>query len=226
MDKNKITKENKIVLPGELVCNANMPFMEGVFEYKGTLRSSRFGTLKTKPQLNVKSERIALIPEINQTIIGRITKLSSRYAAVDILAIEISLSASNSSFQSIQTTNDVDMEKSENNDNFDGNSNNNVHCLDEPFRGTIRIQDIFPIEEKEMPIIYEAFRPTDLVRAKIIGIGEPAAGYLLSTGLTEDLGVIFAKSSSTCQPMIPIAWNEMQCLQSGIKEKRKCAKPR
>lgn len=189
--------KDKIVLPGDLVGNANMPFMEGIFENKGTLRSSRFGTLlRTDQKLTVRSDNVALIPEIGQTIIGRIARLSPKYCAVDILAIEFS-----------QLPKDT-------------------RCLGESFRGTIRIQDILPMEEKEVPIMYEAFRPTDLVRAKIIGIGEPAAGYLLSTGLAEDLGVIFAKSSSTCQPMVSIAWNEMQCPQSGIIEKRKCARPR
>lgn len=41
----------------------------------------------------------------------------------------------------------------------------------------------------------------------------------------DDLGVLFAKHSETNELMIPISWNEMLCAKSGLKEKRKVAKP-
>ena len=95
----------------------------------------------------------------------------------------------------------------------------------EPVKGTVRLQDILSIEEREIPLIQNAFRPGDLIRARVIGVGDPSAGLLLSTGAEACLGVVYGRSAAAGAPLLPCAWNEMSCSRTGLKEKRKCAKP-
>ena len=131
-----------------------------------------------------------LIPGIGDNIIGKVTKITSKYAGVDILLVEGSIP------------------------------------LGEPVKGTLRIQDIFPIEEKDISNIQHSYRPGDIISGKIIGIGDPSAGFLLSTGLSAEHGVLYAKSTAAGVPLLPYSWNEMICSKTGIKERRKCAKPK
>lgn len=130
------------------------------------------------------------IPAVGQTVLGQVTRLNSKYAGVDILAVE----GSGQRFM-------------------------------EPVKGTVRLQDIVSVEEREIPPIQHAFRPGDVVRARVIGIGDPSAGLLLSTGVEDRLGVVYARSAAAAAPLLPAAWNEMVCSQTGLREKRKCAKP-
>lgn len=191
------------VLPGQKVAetNSNLKLGHGIYEKDGYLIASLPGTLiqssgnvlsvQSSPSSNPhKKLHTQVIPVIGQDIIGRIVKITSKYAGVDILSVDGELP------------------------------------LMEPIKGTIRTQDIVEVEEKEIPPVHLAFRPGDLVRARMIGIGDPSAGYLLSTGLTPHLGVIYGKSAAAGASLMPYAWNEMICSQTGIKEKRKCAKPK
>ena len=191
------------VLPGQKVAEtaSNLQSGHGVYEKDGFFIASLPGTLIQSSEniLSVQSTSSSgshkklhnqVIPSIGQDIIGRIVKITSKYAGVDILAVDSELP------------------------------------LMEPIKGTIRTQDIVEVEEKEIPPVHLAFRPGDLVRARMIGIGDPSAGYLLSTGVTPHLGVIYGKSAAAGAPLLPYSWNEMICSQTGIKEKRKCAKPK
>lgn len=191
------------VLPGEKVAEStsNLSAGYGVYEKEGFLIASLPGTL-LQSSANVLSVQMTtsanpqkklhtqVIPAIGQDIIGKIVKITSKYAGVDILSVDGELP------------------------------------LMEPIKGTIRTQDIVEVEEKDIPPVHLAFRPGDLVRARMIGIGDPSAGYLLSTGMNPHLGVIYGKSAAAGAPLLPCAWNEMVCSQTGIKEKRKCAKPK
>ena len=69
-----------------------------------------------------------------------------------------------------------------------------------------------------------AFRPGDLVVARILSLGD-SRRYVLTTA-EPALGVIYALSVKSGQAMVPSSWNEMQCPQTGAKETRKCAKPK
>lgn len=191
------------VLPGQKVAEANSTLKSGhgIYEKDGFLFVSLPGTLmqsssnvlfvQTSPSSNpFKKVHTQVIPVIGQDIIGKIVKITSKYAGVEILSVDGELP------------------------------------LMEPIKGTIRTQDIVEVEEKEIPPIHLAFRPGDLIRARIIGIGDPSAGFLLSTGVSPHLGVIYGKSAAAGAPLLPHAWNEMICSQTGAKEKRKCAKPK
>ncbi len=102
---------------------------------------------------------------------------------------------------------------------------NRTH-LGEPFKGTLRCQDIWPPEQRDAPSqINLAMRPGDLIRARIIGLGDASAGFLLSTALDERLGVIFAHCLGSGEALVPISWNQMVCPRTGIREYRKPARP-
>ena len=67
------------------------------------------------------------------------------------------------------------------------------NALQEPFRGTIRKEDV-RATEKDRVEIYKCFRPGDIVLAKVTSLGD-AHSYQLSTA-DNNLGVVFAKSEA------------------------------
>ncbi len=69
----------------------------------------------------------------------------------------------------------------------------------------------------------ECFLPGDRVLARMISLGDSRT-VLLSTA-EDNLGVVFASSKESGKLMIPLSFDEMLCLQSGLKEKRIVAKP-
>jgi len=92
------------------------------------------------------------------------------------------------------------------------------------FTGIIRAQDVRNIPNRDTSIqIYDSFRPGDIVRAKVLSLGE-ARSYLLSTADSNNLGVILAKSGDG-NDMMPQSWDLMVDPNTGVVEKRKCAKP-
>lgn len=93
--------------------------------------------------------------------------------------------------------------------------------LQEPLNGVIRKEDVRAVE-KDTVDVFASFRPGDIVRARVISLGESHSHYGLSTDRNE-LGVIMA-TSERGYPMGPVSWTEMQCLQTGIRETRKVAK--
>lgn len=203
------------VVPGTLLqISGEFQLGDGLYERDGCIYASRTGILQastlpdgshqiqvlsttTRPSASgaVALSSQALLPQIGQVVLGTVLRLSSRYATIDIRVLE-------------------------------GASDATAVYLEDPFKGTLRQQDIWPIEEKEAPSqIYMALRPGDLVRAKIIGIGDASAGFLLSIAEDPSLGVVFAKCAATGEPLVPISWKEMMCSKSGLKEPRKPAKP-
>lgn len=157
------------------------------------------------------------VPQVGQTIVGTVTKLTTRYVGVDILVGEPYGSGGTvRGGEGESTSSPVDA----------GMSSPSAIYYGEPFKGTLRSQDVWPAEDREVPAqLYQACRPGDLIRARIIGVGDASAGFLLSTGLEAELGVIFAKGAASGQPLVPISWREMICPQTGIREARKAAKP-
>ncbi|KAF3910794.1 hypothetical protein ABW20_dc0102571 [Dactylellina cionopaga] len=97
---------------------------------------------------------------------------------------------------------------------------NNRICGDE-FQGVIRVQDV-RLTEVDKVKVFTSFRPGDIVRAKVISLGDQS-NYYLSTASNE-LGVIMANSEAGDQ-MYPINWKEMKSVRTGAVEERKVAKP-
>ena len=93
--------------------------------------------------------------------------------------------------------------------------------LQEPLSGVIRREDVRAVE-KDSVDVFSSFRPGDIVRARVVSLGESHSHYGLSTDRNE-LGVIMATSEGG-YPMGPVSWTDMQCSKTGIREKRKVAK--
>ena len=93
--------------------------------------------------------------------------------------------------------------------------------LPEPLSGVIRREDVRAVE-KDTVNVFSSFRPGDIVRARVISLGESHSHYGLATDRNE-LGVVMATSEGG-HPMGPVSWTEMQCSQTSLRETRKVAK--
>ncbi|GAA5915790.1 hypothetical protein JCM6882_006095 [Rhodosporidiobolus microsporus] len=90
------------------------------------------------------------------------------------------------------------------------------------FTGIIRSQDVRQTA-KDSVKIWSCFRPGDVVRAKVISLGD-SRSYFLSTA-SNSLGVLFAVSSTTGEALEAVSWEEMRDPTTGETEGRKVAGP-
>ena len=103
---------------------------------------------------------------------------------------------------------------------------NNGACnmLTDEYRGTVRNVDVAgPGLQLEFAEISECFRPGDIIKAKVISLGDSKA-YFLST-VPDDCGILRAKLSSTIGSGIPASYKLVCDSTMMIAEKRKVAKP-
>lgn len=98
-----------------------------------------------------------------------------------------------------------------------------IGALREHHGGLIRKEDIRLGVTEEVKI-HESFRPGDIILARIISLGD-SRRFFLSTAENE-MGVIRAVCSSSGKVMSPISWKEMECPETKVRERRKCAKPK
>lgn len=89
------------------------------------------------------------------------------------------------------------------------------------FAGVIRLQDIrkHDVDKLQIP---SCFRPGDVVKARILSLGD-SRSYFLSTAEAE-LGVVVAYGDDGTK-LIPLNWEQMVDPNTGRKELRKVAKP-
>lgn len=92
-------------------------------------------------------------------------------------------------------------------------------ALREPCSGLIRREDVGGSE----PVVYLSFRPSDIVLARVLSLGD-SRSYYLSTAADPTLGVVFCKSSEGAV-MRAVSHCEVECPVSGVRERRKVAKP-
>lgn len=84
--------------------------------------------------------------------------------------------------------------------------------------------------------VYMCFRPGDIVRARVVSLGD-SRQYYLSTA-EHELGVLYAKASGEGAAglsvlgaavgggvMVPVDWETMEDPVTGVREPRKVAKP-
>ena len=91
----------------------------------------------------------------------------------------------------------------------------------EPAPATLRREDVRGWETASV-VIHEAFRVGDVVRARVISVGD-RQGYYLSTARNE-LGVLFAKGEGGGK-LEAVSWTEMREPGAEQGEVRKVAKP-
>jgi len=89
------------------------------------------------------------------------------------------------------------------------------------FSGVIRTQDV-RVTETDKIDMYDCFVPGDVVRAKILSLGDTRSYYL--TTAANEYGVVRAKSPFTGEQMVAASWEEMECPSTKQRCKRKVAK--
>lgn len=168
-----------------------------------------------------KAERpgTSFLPEVGDVVYGRITRISSMQANMEILVIEnqgtvasdagfgafgsgeglISGATHSAAAGGVSTTGDIG----------------------EGFGGIIRIQDVRETERDKIKM-QNCFKPGDIVRATVLSLGD-GNNYYMSTA-RNDLGVVFARSAAG-QQMYAVDWQTMRCSVTGKTELRKVAKP-
>ena len=87
--------------------------------------------------------------------------------------------------------------------------------------GLIRREDVRPIGLEPVDV-YRSYRPGDIVLAKVLSLGDARAYYLGSS--EPELGVAIARSAEGVR-MRPVSWCEVECPVTGVRERRKVAKP-
>ena len=90
-------------------------------------------------------------------------------------------------------------------------------ALPEPLPALIRREDVRAVEADKVQLP-DCFRPADILRARVISLGD-SRSYFLSTA-RDDLGVIVARSEAGAV-MTAVSWREMQCPKTRAKEPRK-----
>jgi exosome complex component CSL4 len=89
-----------------------------------------------------------------------------------------------------------------------------------PSPRTARLQDVRATEVDRV-VMYDCFRPGDVVRAEVVSLGD-ARSYHLSTARNE-LGVVHATSMAG-NVMVPASWQEMRDPETQRVERRKVAR--
>lgn len=127
-------------------------------------------------------------------VLCRVTRISQRAAFAAIICVERKSSASSSP---------------------------TAIPLATPLTGILRAPDVrsTEIDAVEVP---SCFRPGDVVRARVLSLGD-ARSFYLSTA-ADDLGVVFARSEAASVPLVAESWQQMRCPSTGTVEKRKVAK--
>ena len=90
-----------------------------------------------------------------------------------------------------------------------------------PLQGIIKHENI-KNDYKDFDI-FDCFVPGDIIFGEIIAVDQSKYIYVSVSG--DNQGVVFAKSKLSNNLMMPISWEQMECLDTHIREKRKVAKP-
>lgn len=172
---------------------------------KATLSIARNGSAETSSngKSKVKDGRWNTLPAVDSVALARVTRVQHRQATLSILVVDPSLSASPSSYSTLDST--------------------TIQNTDLLFPALIRREDVRAVE-KDRVIMNDMFRVGDIVRAVVISLGDVQGGYYLSTAGNE-LGVVFARSERGWV-MVPSSWRDMREVgEDGGREARKVAKP-
>lgn len=161
-----------------------------------------------------------LLPEVNNTVLARITRLTPRSATCSVLAVYPTSPSAKSSAAATATASAILPAPPR-----------DVQPVSIPsqaqFSGQIRLQDV-RATEKDKVVMGEAFRVGDVVRAVVISLGDQRDYYLSTAG--NEFGVLLAWSEGdgfgggAGRLMEPVSWQEMRDPVTGRGERRKVAK--
>lgn len=172
----------------------------------------------------------SVLPDVGDVVYARISRISAQQAHAEIIVLESQADASqlgldNMSSGPLNADSGVGAGPDQGVTGLPSMGSSVVthqaSDLGEGYGGIIRIQDIRATERDKVQV-NKCFRPGDIVRAKVLSLGD-GMNYYLSTA-QNDLGVIFARGASG-QLMYPVDWETMRCPVTDLEEPRKCAKP-
>lgn len=145
----------------------------------------------------------AVTPQVNDTVLARVTKLSHTRINVEILSVLPRQAEKKDIDSELQLLNLLPTETGE----F--------------FKAIIRSQDVRSTERDSVKT-WDCYQPGDIIRAVVLSLGDGVSFYLSTA--KNDLGVVFARNEAGEQ-LYPLDWETMVAPGSGEVEKRKCAKP-
>lgn len=165
------------------------------------------------PKLGKNYLKFNTLPAVESVVLGRITRVQKRQAAITILVVL----DENSFFSSIDSD-DINalLASTPTCTNADNNNADELR-----YQALIRKEDVRAVE-KDRVVMDDMFRVGDIVRASVISLGDQSA-YYCSTARNE-LGVVIAMSEEG-NMMFPISWKEMKDPITGATEVRKVARP-
>jgi len=188
-------RNSRLVIPGDIIGNMNDGYNLGigVYENNNNIISSLVGNVLIEYlDNNIKTIHV-MIPSSLSNPIDNVININ------DILLCKIIKVTTNQVYVDIISNGDKELR---------------IHA-----KGIIRREDVRNYEIDKI-IMYECYRPGDLVRAIVISYGD-SRQYYLSTADT-NLGVLIAKSDNG-NLMIPINDKQMKDTITDIKEHRKVA---
>ncbi|SCU98501.1 LAMI_0F14928g1_1 [Lachancea mirantina] len=160
------------------------------------------------------------LPKEGDIVLARVTRISLQRANVEILAVENQRTPIDSGVGS-NGSGEVAAGGGSGAATFSVSQVSSD--LGETFKGIIRSQDVRATNRDKVKIM-DSFKPGDIVRARILSLGD-GSNYNLTTA-RNDLGVVFAKASNGAGGlMYAIDWETMVAPSTGNMELRKCAKP-
>ena len=182
------------------------------------------------------------LPQENDIVLVRITRISQKQANCEIIALESRNSSSGGSGGPILSDSGTGSNGataqasippgggSQHNHNLQTVATSTttapqatIYDLGENYRGIIRQSDIRSTE-RDKCVVGQCFKPGDVVRCMIISLGD-GQNYYCSTA-RNDLGVVLAKLvGGAGGVMYPVDWQNMIDLDTGVVEKRKNANP-
>lgn len=99
------------------------------------------------------------------------------------------------------------------------------HYLKTTFQGIIFRENVRSYDHEEIDLL-KCYRPNDIIKAKVLieQVGGKESSTMLST-VDDELGVVFARCEESGSLMFPRSYTQCQCPLTGVKERRKVAKP-
>lgn len=153
----------RLVSPGTCLGNTSeLTCGVGTYEKKGKVVSSILGYVSIDMEKNSisvhhwkkKTSSVGMIPKVGDIILGRISRITTNLANVDIMTVE-------------------------------GN------ILPQPCGGIIRVEDVLPGVDITVIQMVNCFRPGDVVKAKIISMGDSRQYYLSTAEVCETVLLIY-----------------------------------
>lgn len=140
-----------------------------------------------------------MLPAVGSYVTCRVHRVTARDARCEILMIHVPTPATAENLYATEST----------------------IVLPTPLTGQLRQRDVRR-HDIDNVVMINCFRPTDIIRARVIALGDTRSYFLSTVG--NECGVLLAYSAVGVA-MLPVSWELMQCPVTAVKQQRKVAKP-